>query len=496
MTRDLGDERTKMDRRDVLKGSAALAALSAMQDSVNAQAAKPAAPISATGPVAGPTRTLTAAPARRQLKPAPSALTNLWGFDGTSPGPVLRMKQGETLRLRLDNKTDAPLSLHWHGVRQANTLDGVGGFTAPAIAANSAGEISVSPPDSGVFIYRPMVLGNSGRPQEMGLAGMLIVEEREPPQVDHDIALVVDDWLLTPEGQLAPFPAAGTAPEAATGGRLGNWLSVNGRPVPERTTFAPGSRLRLRLANLSNARTLRIRFDNLKAYVIAVDSQPTDTFEPLKSTLPFAPGTRYDIMVDLLDEPGQEGSITGMIGPGAPLFMAITAGEPITRRRAALPPIKPLPPNPALPPAVRLQDALRTELVLAGGAKAGAEGKLDLTGVDLAAPWTLNGKPNRARSAEEADAPLFRARRGQPIVLKVQNTTLFPQPLHIHGHVVRVLHPLDDGWEPYFLDTIIIPEGKTLQLAFIADNPGKWLISSTVTERFDTGLWSWFEVMS
>jgi FtsP/CotA-like multicopper oxidase with cupredoxin domain len=79
-------------------------------------------------------------------------------------------------------------------------------------------------------------------------------------------------------------------------------------------------------------------------------------------------------------------------------------------------------------------------------------------------------------------------------VLKIDNRTLFPQPLHIHGHVVRVLHPLDDGWEPYFLDTIIIPEGKALQLAFLADNPGKWLISSTVAERFDAGLWSWFEV--
>ncbi|MGL4727441.1 MAG: twin-arginine translocation signal domain-containing protein, partial [Bosea sp. (in: a-proteobacteria)] len=65
-----------MDRRDVLKGSAALAALSAMPDSVKAQAARPAAPIAATAtsPTVGPPRTLTAAPARRQLKPAPSAL--------------------------------------------------------------------------------------------------------------------------------------------------------------------------------------------------------------------------------------------------------------------------------------------------------------------------------------------------------------------------------------------------------------------------------------
>jgi FtsP/CotA-like multicopper oxidase with cupredoxin domain len=480
-----------MHRRDLITGSALIATSLLLPAEADAQAGKPAAATPAATPAS---RTLTAASARRQLKPAPSALTQLWAFDGVSPGPVLRMKQGETLRLKLDNRTDAPLSLHWHGVRQSNALDGVGGFTAPAIAPGASGEISVTPQDSGLFIYRPMVLGGSSRPQGMGLSGLLIVEEREPPQVDHDIGLGVGDWLLTPEGQLAPFPAAGSAPEAATGGRLGNWLSVNGRPVPERTPFAPGARLRLRLGNLSNARTLRIRFDNLKAYVIAVDSQPTDTFEPLKSTLPFPPGSRYDVLVDLPDEPGQTGQITGMVGPGVPLFMALTEGEPVTRRRAALPPIAPLPPNPALPPAVRLQDALRTELVIDGGARAGADSKLDLAGLDLSAPWTLNGKANRARSAEQAGAPLFRARRGQPIVLRVDNRTLFPQPIHIHGHVVRVLHPLDDGWEPYFLDTVIIPDGKALQLAFLADNPGKWLISSSVTERFDAGLWSWFEV--
>ncbi len=427
---------------------------------------------------------LVAAPLRKQLKPIPSPLTALWGLDGQSPGPVLRMKLGDTLKLRLDNRTDAPLSLHWHGVRQPNTQDGVGGFTQDAIRPGGTGDIAVTPPDSGLFLYRPMVIGSGARAQEMGLSGLLIVEEREPPPVDHDIALAVDDWLLTPEGQIAPFPPAGTAPEAAAGGRLGNWLTVNGKAVPERMSFAPGARLRLRLANISNARTLRIRFDNLKAYVIAVDSQPTDTFEPLKSTLPFPPGTRFDILLDLPEEPGQSGQITGMIGPGVPLFMAMTEGEPAARKRPALPAIKPLPPNPLLPPAVRLQDALRAQLLIEGGAKAGPDGRLELAGVDLSAPWMLNGAANRARGLADAPPPLFRARRGQPIVLRVENRTALPQPLHIHGHVVRVLHPLDDGWEPYFLDTIIIAEGKALQLAFIADNPGKWLIGSSVAERF------------
>jgi FtsP/CotA-like multicopper oxidase with cupredoxin domain len=53
---------------------------------------------------------------------------------------------------------------------------------------------------------------------------------------------------------------------------------------------------------------------------------------------------------------------------------------------------------------------------------------------------------------------------------------------------------MDDGWEPYWLDTLQVPEGRTVRFAFLADNPGKWLFSSAVLERFDTGLWTWFEV--
>jgi FtsP/CotA-like multicopper oxidase with cupredoxin domain len=79
-------------------------------------------------------------------------------------------------------------------------------------------------------------------------------------------------------------------------------------------------------------------------------------------------------------------------------------------------------------------------------------------------------------------------------VLALVNQTPFAQPMHLHGHVFRLLHPLDDGWEPYFLDTVQVPENKTVRIAFVADNPGKWLLASTVMERFDSGLWTWIEV--
>jgi FtsP/CotA-like multicopper oxidase with cupredoxin domain len=392
-----------------------------------------------------------------------------WTFNG-SLSPSLRIKHGAELRLALRNETALPLSLHVQGVRGPNAMDGVGGLTQEPVAPGKEHEYRLTPPDAGTFLIRPAVLGGSAEPMERGLSGLLIVEENNPPEVDQDIALLVDDWALAEDGALAPFEkASGNAPA----GRLGSWLSINGKAAPHRIEAPPGGRIRLRLANACNARTMRLRFDGLKAYVIAVDSQPTSTFEPLKASLPFAPGTRYDILVDLPVEPGAAGAVVAMIGNGMPLAEIVTAGE----KRPALPPIAPLSPNPRLPDAIKLQNATRKDVTIKGDPKA--------PGV----PWSINGS-----AGAPSGAPLVKVKRGTPVVLALKNDTSFVQPMHLHGHAFRLLHSLDDGWEPYFLDTVQVPEGRTIRIAFVADNPGKWLLGSTVMERLDAGLWTWIEV--
>ena len=75
------------------------------------------------------------------------------------------------------------------------------------------------------------------------------------------------------------------------------------------------------------------------------------------------------------------------------------------------------------------------------------------------------------------------------------NKSLFPQVIHIQGHVVRLLHDLDDGWEPYWRDSVIVPPLRTKHVAFVADNPGKWLVASAIMDHFANGLAAWFEVI-
>ncbi|WP_099508056.1 multicopper oxidase family protein [Microvirga ossetica] len=413
---------------------------------------------------------LTAKPAPMKLRADAAGDADVWSFDG-SPSPVVKARQGEQLRLVLRNETPLPLSLHFHGVRGPNAMDGVGGLTQEPVATGKSHEYRFTPPDAGTFLIRPCVLGGSAEPLERGLSGLLIVEGPNPPQVDRDLALVIDDWRLNDDGSLAAFEKPA---EAAPAGRLGSWLSVNGAATPQRIEAPPGGRLRLRLANACNARAMRLRFDRLKAYVIAIDGQPASgTFEPLRASLPFAPGTRYDLLVDLASEAGATGTVTAMIGDGMPLAEIVAAGE----KRPALPDVAPLPPNPRLPDAIRLQNATRKDVTIKGDPKAPN------------APWTFNGAVGKP-----SGVPLVKVKRGTPVVLTLVNQTALMQPLHLHGHCFRLLHALDDGWEPYFLDTVQVPENKTIRIAFVADNPGKWLLASTVMERFDAGLWTWIEV--
>jgi FtsP/CotA-like multicopper oxidase with cupredoxin domain len=418
---------------------------------------------------------------------------------------VIRIRQGEELRLRFSNATTAPLTLHWHGVRGPNAMDGVGGLTQEPVPPGGTFEYRFTPPDAGTFLIRTCVPGSTAEATERGLYGILVVEEAEPARVDRDLALVVDDWRLAEDGTLAPF---GTGPEAALGqeaalGRLGNWLTVNSRPVPERLELAPGSRVRLRLVNAANTRSMPIRFEGLRAYVIAVDGQPTDTFEPLRATLPFIPGSRYDLLIDLPEEGGQTGSVMAVLGQPQPLVTLATVGEPASKSRPPLSAIAPLASNTRLPPAIRLQDAVRRDVVIAAGriAPPGRPGARAAVSEGPARPaqtpapgapptgWSINGVPGAA-----TNPPLLRAKRGQPVVLAIINQTPVVQPIHLHGHSFRLLHPFDDGWEPYWLDTMQIPENRTVRIAFHADNPGKWVLSAMVMERFDTGLWTWFEV--
>ena len=143
------------------------------------------------------------------------------------------------------------------------------------------------------------------------------------------------------------------------------------------------------------------------------------------------------------------------------------------RGRVALegPQLQPLPPN-DLPEKLDLKGALRFDVAL-GGADAG---------------WA------RPASFSTASAPIFRAKAGRTVVLALKNPAPVTTVFHLHGHPFRLLDKLDDGWKPYWLDTLAIEPGQTQRIAFAATSPGRWLIESVVTDWAAPRLVRWYAV--
>jgi len=129
-----------------------------------------------------------------------------------------------------------------------------------------------------------------------------------------------------------------------------------------------------------------------------------------------------------------------------------------------LPVAAPLPSN-GLPMQLDLKNALRVDLTLSGRTPGGSP-----------ADWTAPA------SFANSAAPAFRARTGRTVVLALTNRADIPGVFHLHGHHFRLLDRLDDGWKPFWLDTLAVDAGQTQRIAFAAENAGRWLMESVATD--------------
>lgn len=412
-----------------------------------------------------------------RLVSTPARETEVWGYDGQVPGPLLRLKKGAELKVRLVNRLDQPVTVSWQGVRGPNAMDGVAGLTQAPVKPGESFEARFTPRDSGIFWYHSHVWPHTAEQVARGLYGVLIVDELEPPPADEEALLVVDDWSLDAQSQIEG--GFGDVEQAGQGGRIGPLVTVNSSPAPRVSKMRPGSRVRVRLLNACHARILTLTFAGAHPQVQAIDGQPCEIFEPVRQTLPLGPGARFDVMLDLPSETGKEVRLVSRREgePDQPLLVVTTEGAPRKPRE----PVAGLPANPALPAAIPLERALKMDVVIDGGIKAGP---------DPAKLWTINGVASDGFSGK----PLFKVKRGDAVSLAFVNKSAFPQQMQVRGHALRLLHDLDDGWEPYWRDAVLVAPGRTKHVAFVADNPGKWAIESLFLERQVTGLAAWFEV--
>jgi FtsP/CotA-like multicopper oxidase with cupredoxin domain len=426
---------------------------------------------------------LVARPARAQLAPPQYGTTEVWAYNGAVPGPVLRLRQGDRLRARVRNALEQGTTVHWHGVRVPNAMDGVPIITQPLIEPGGEFVYEFALPDAGTFFYHPHQ--KSYEQVGRGLAGALIVEEQAPPQVDRDVVWVLGDWRLDADASIRG--GFGSFMDVSHNGRVGNTVTINGR-VPDEFRVRAGERIRLRLVNAASARVFALRFAGHRPWVIALDGQPVEPHEPEGGAVVLGPAMRADLMLDMSAAPGSRHVVRDdFYRRLAYELIQLAYSEEPQLRAAPAGPIR-LPANPLSEPA--LGRAERHRIAITGGMMG------DMRGLRRGMAWAVNGVASGCGEGASAFDPLLVLRRGASCVLDLANDTAWHHPMHLHGHVFRVL---TRNGKPTrhreWLDTVMLDPRERAEIAFVADNPGDWMFHCHVLEHQAGGMMACIRVI-
>jgi FtsP/CotA-like multicopper oxidase with cupredoxin domain len=430
---------------------------------------------------------LRAAPGTAALLGPPHSDTAVWSYNAHVPGPTITAQQGDRLRVVVENALAEETTVHWHGVRLPNAMDGVPHLTQPPIAANGGTFVyEFELPDAGTYWYHPHV--RSFEQQGRGLSGALIIAEREPIRVDRDVTWVLDDWRLERNAQI--HPDFGNMRDATHAGRIGNTVTING-VVPESDNVRAGERIRLRLVNVANARVFGLEFSGHDPRIVAIDGQPVEPHAPAGGRVVVAPAMRVDLVIDMAGKPGEKHAVHDRYYARQQyrlLDLAYT-NEPPLRESPLDAPIR-LPANPV--PEPDMAGAERHRVLLGGGMMGRSMGGMmdgrmmsmrDMMGQGMA--WTLNGVAEGGHTPQ----PMFTLVRGRSYVIELVNDTAWDHPMHLHGYAFRVMTRNGTptryrAWQ----DTVLLAPEDRVEIAFLADNPGDWMFHCHILEHMAAGM--------
>jgi len=279
----------------------------------------------ATGPAllelgAGDVLELQVGPVAKHLD---DATVRMLGYNGSIPGPTLKVAQGSEVVVHVVNEGDLDTTVHWHGLRLENRYDGVPHETQAPIPVGGEFTYRIQFPDPGLYWYHPHI--REDYTQEMGLYGNILVDPAEPdywPPADRDLVLTLDDILIE-DGKVAPFSPSETTYAAM--GRFGNLMLVGGQ-THYRAAARTGEVLRLWLTNTANTRVFNVRLAGARMKLVGGDSGRVERSEFVEEVL-LAPSERAVVDV-LLDRPGELTLEHRTPDRSYPLATVSVAGEP------------------------------------------------------------------------------------------------------------------------------------------------------------------------
>jgi FtsP/CotA-like multicopper oxidase with cupredoxin domain len=400
-----------------------------------------------------------------------------WTYNGQVPGPEIRVKEGDIIRVILKNNLPEETSIHWHGVPLPNAMDGVPGVTQKGIMPGEIFIYEFEAKPAGTFIYH----SHAGYQMDQGLYGALIIEpSNQPRDYDREYTLMLEDWVMKDEGGVAKImrrPPAGPQNRGiADGGIMGgkDWqkggenllepvydgYAVNGKVYPEvdPVRVKKGDRVRIRLGNVSSATIYDLRLAGHTLIITHADGNPVQPKEV--DVLRIAMGERYDVEF-LANNPGRWLLSARDKGFGesklrVPLiYDEVKTGELV---------------SPDFPPNLRLNryadlQALYPEPGPDNPPKRSYYQKL---GWRMEAPhWVIN-----AEAYPKIEN--LSVMEGEWVHIKYFNHTPMPHPMHLHGHFFRIVNPSIPPELWIKKDTFVFDRLDFMDIQFLADNPGRW----------------------
>jgi FtsP/CotA-like multicopper oxidase with cupredoxin domain len=388
--------------------------------------------------------------------------TRMWTYNDQYPGPEMRVKLGDTIKINFTNNIPQETTIHFHGIRVPNAMDGVPGVTQDPIKTGGSFVYEFTPKDAGTYWYHPHVRGSEQ--VERGLIGTIVVENPNEPTYDKDLVIVLDDILLNDEGQI--YEQFNTGRDLMHDGRWGNLVLTSGsrNKILE---VDPGERIRLRFVNASNGRVYKLNFNELNPSGIAVDGLLAfEIFNP--NGFELSPGNRLDVDLQIpAVSTGKSYKISDTFTRNRNTLITLNPTENLIEQKTFNPPTASTKP--------KWESATKT--------KPDAEYILDARrGGRMGIEWTINGK-----TFEDSEPITLRA--GEFNKIRFINKSARLHPMHLHGVFFKVLERNEKQVnEPYFRDTVLLKADEVVDIGTLPLDKGEWANHCHVLEHAESGM--------
>jgi FtsP/CotA-like multicopper oxidase with cupredoxin domain len=420
--------------------------------------------------------------------------TPVWTYsDGLLP--VMRVRLGDRIRATLVNGLSEHTSIHWHGIRLANPMDGVPYLTQSPVMPGESFVYELTPPDPGTYFIHPHCneSGQTGR----GMTAVLLVDGDETRPPDTECVLAYKDWRLAPDGTWLPTE---TAAGASNAGTFGTVRAVNGTGAADHAVV-PNGDARVRILNLDNTRILEVGVEDADAFVIAIDGNAVPPFA--LDTWRMGPAMRLDLLVRAPAR-GRSFKVIDYFGADTWTLGTFTAVGPEK---------KPAPFDPLIlhAPDIPRADVARAErLGFTFGAAPGSVAEaaavlspddplakilMDALCVRDNAFWAINKTSWPSGGHRNVPPPLGLLKAGRSYVFELTNVTPHPHPIHLHGHTFEVLSASRLKRPRHFADTVLVQPKERIEIAFVAQ-PGDWMLHCHVLEHLEYGMMGYLRIVA